>query len=73
MRDTITVYILKQDNWFISYDIFTEKDARHYFQYRKKWEDKYTTKYWVLDELVWEYEDWDDKIIVELITREIII
>ena len=71
------IYILKEDyntTDFFEYkniDLFTNKNDRHYVQYKKKWEDKYTTKYWTLEELVWEYEYWEGTMKVELITRVI--
>jgi len=64
------IYVLRRDR-YNSIDIFTNKNDRHYVQYRKKWDEKLSIKYGVLNELVWEYEYWDDIMKVELFEREI--
>lgn len=64
------IYVLRW-NYYNNIDIFTNKDERHYVQYRKKWDSKLSVKHWTLNELVWEYEYWDDIMKVELFEREI--
>lgn len=71
--EELTIYILREESYIISYDVFTEKDAKHYIQYKKKWEDLYTTKHWKLEDLIGEYWYWDDKVIVSLIEKKITI
>lgn len=67
------VYILEQECHYVNYDVFLEKDAYFYVQYQFKWEKTYETKRWKLEELVWEYPYWDDKLIVRLYEREVIL
>jgi hypothetical protein len=72
MNDEIKydIYILKE-NRFGSIDLFTRKEERHYVQYKKKWDEKLSIKYWTLEELVWEYEYGDYIKKVELIKKTI--
>lgn len=69
----IKVYVLEQETYFIHYDVFLEKDYQYYVKYQNKWKTTYETKRWWLEELVWEYPYWDDKLIVRLYEREVIL
>lgn len=66
------IYILK-NNYYGSIDIFNKKDATHYIQYQKKWDDRLKVKHWTLQELVWDYEYWDDIMNIELIEKIIVV
>lgn len=68
--EKIKIYLLKYNLWGIT-DVFLDINDTTYIQYIKEWENKYTSKHWKLEELVWEYPYWDDTLIVELVTREI--
>lgn len=71
--ETIKVYVLKFEYPdFVAYDFFKNKYDTWYVQYTKKWDDKYTTKHWKLEELCWFYQNWNLPLIkVSLIEREI--
>jgi len=70
-KEKIKIYILREETWFISYDVFMNKDDKHYVQYKKHWEEKLTVKHWKLEDLAWEYEYWDGILKVTLIEKEI--
>lgn len=67
----VKVYILEQESYYISHDAFTEKDATHYIQYQLEWKKTYEIKHWKLEDLVWEYPYWEEKLIVRLYEREV--
>lgn len=66
------IYILK-NNYYGCIDVFNNKDATHYIQYQKKWDDRLKVKHWTLQELVWDYEYWDDIMNIELIEKTIVV
>lgn len=67
-----TIYVLNYDYpMFTTFELFKSKEDRHHIQYRNKWYDLYTTKYWYLEELVWEYQYWDETLKVSLVETTI--
>ena len=73
--ETIKLYILKFecDYYGISYEIYQDKNADAYVKYADKWSDKYKTKWWKLNELVWKYEYFDWYLEVSLIEKDLIL
>lgn len=73
MEERLNIYILKQESRFTHYDVFLDKNERHYVQYRKHWDELLSVKRWTLEELVGEYEYDGDILKVSLITKSILI
>lgn len=67
-----TIYILKFTySYFTTFELFKDTRDTHYVQYKRKWDELLTMKYWPITELVWEYEYWDSIILVELTSVDI--
>lgn len=64
------IYILHED-LFNTIDVFTNKDARHYVQYKIEWEDSLKVIHWTLESLVWKYPYWKETMTVTLFEKEI--